>query len=96
MKTWNAVVAGFALILALLVATQPLYVLGLTLFGYGQAPGGQYYTEQTKDTTRVPESDPAALSRLTAHAAYPPGANQSPSTVVRVPADNWQTTLAAS
>ncbi|WP_225336014.1 DUF4396 domain-containing protein [Halomicrobium urmianum] len=82
--------------LVAVVAAQPLYVVALTLFDYGQTPQGSYATMQTKDTIRFPADDPAQLSAYTAQAARPPGANVSYDTVVRVPEGDWQTALAAS
>ena len=96
MDLWKTLATVVALLLVVLVAAQPLYVVALTLFDYGQTPQGTYATMQTKDTTRFPASDPGQLSTSTARAARPSGANVSYDTVVRVPEGNWQTALAAS
>lgn len=96
MDLWKAVAAAVAVLAALVVAAQPLYVLGLTLLDYGHTPAGPYYTEQTKDATRFPADDPGRLSALTAHAAAPPGTEPRPDAVVRVPTDDWRVALAAS
>ncbi len=96
MDRWKTVAVVVAGLLVVVVAAQPLYVVALTLFDYGQTPEGTYATMQTKDTTRFPASDPSQLSAYTARAARPPGANVSYDTVVRVPEGDWQTGLAAS
>lgn len=96
MNLWKSIAVVVAAVVAILVATQPLYVVGLTLFDYGQVPEGSYSTVQTKDVSRFPVDDPEQLSELTARAARPPGSNLSYSTVVRVPEGDWQAALAAS
>ena len=96
MDAWKTLAVLVAVLAALVVAAQPLYVLGLTLFDYGQTPDKPYQTVQTKDVTRFPESEPERLSSLTAHAAAPPGANATSPSVVRVPSDDWRVALAAS
>ncbi|WP_247729672.1 DUF4396 domain-containing protein [Halovivax limisalsi] len=96
MKPWKTLAIVVAAIVAILVAVQPLYVLGLTLFDYGQTPDASYATVQTKDASRFPVDDPVRQSELTARAARPPGSGLAYSTVVRVPADDWQTAVAAS
>ena len=96
MDAWRTFATAVAALVVIVVAAQPLYVVALTLFDYGQTPQGTYATMQTKDTTRFPATDPARLSAYTAQAARPPGANVSYDTVVRVPEGDWQTALAAS
>lgn len=96
MDSWKTLAVVVAVVAALFVAAQPLYVLGLTLFDYGQAPDAQYQTMQTKDVTRFPATAPGPLSAQTAHAAAPPGSNATVDTVVRVPPDDWRIALAAS
>ncbi len=96
MKPWKAIAVGVAALAAILVATQPLYVVGLTLFDYGETPAGSYATVQTKDVSRFPVDDPQRQSELTARAARPPGSGLNYSTVVRVPEGDWQAALAAS
>lgn len=96
MRRWNAVATAVALVLALIIAAQPLYVLGLTVLDYGHTPDGPYYTSQTKVTNRFPADDPVRLSALTAHAAQPPGADNESTAVVRVPTNDWRTALAAT
>ncbi|MDS0282672.1 DUF4396 domain-containing protein [Haloarcula onubensis] len=96
MDAWKTLATVVAALVVVVVAAQPLYVVALTLFDYGQTPEGTYATMQTKDTTRFPAGDPAQLSVDTARAARPPGANASYDTVVRVPEGDWQTALAAS
>ena len=96
MDLWKKLATVVALLLIVVVAAQPLYVVALTLFDYGQTPQGTYATMQTKDVTRFPANESGQLSASTAQAARPPGANVSYDTVVRVPEDDWQTALAAS
>ncbi|WP_436926617.1 DUF4396 domain-containing protein [Halosimplex amylolyticum] len=96
MDRWRSLAVVVAALVAILVAAQPLYVVALTLFDYGQTPDGEYATMQTKDVSRFHATDPAALSADTARAGRPPGANLSYDTVVRVPEDDWQTGFAAS
>lgn len=96
MDAWKTLATVVAALVVVIVAAQPLYVVALTLFDYGQTPDGTYATMQTKDTTRFPADNPAQLSAYTAQAARPPGANASYDTVVRVPEGDWQTALAAS
>ncbi|WP_225335322.1 DUF4396 domain-containing protein [Halomicrobium urmianum] len=96
MKPWKALAVGVAALAAVLVATQPLYVVGLTLFDYGETPEESYATVQTKDVSRFPADDPQRQSELTARAARPPGSGLNYSTVVRVPEGDWQAALAAS
>ncbi len=96
MDAWRAFAVVVAALLVIVVAAQPLYVVALTLFDYGETPEGTYATMQTKDTTRFPATDPAQLSGDTAQAARPPGSNASYDAVVRVPAGDWRTALAAS
>ncbi len=96
MDAWKGVGIGVAVVVAVLVATQPLYVIGLTLFDYGETPGESYATMQTKDVSRFPVDDPARQSELTARAARPPGSGLNYSTVVRVPGNDWRSALAAS
>lgn len=96
MRTWHTIAVVVAVLIALIVAAQPLYVLGLTLFDYGQTLGGPYYTEQTKDASRFPTNESERLSALTAHAAEPPGSGANSSTVVNVPSDDWRVALAAT
>ncbi|WP_459191894.1 DUF4396 domain-containing protein [Halosimplex sp. J119] len=96
MDTWKSLAVVVAALVAILIAAQPLYVVALTLFDYGQTPDGQYATMQTKDVSRFPANDSAALSADTARAARPPGANHSYDVVVRVPESDWQTGFAAA
>ncbi|WP_143117685.1 DUF4396 domain-containing protein [Halomicrobium zhouii] len=96
MDRWKTIAIGTAALVTILVATQPLYVVALTLFDYGEAPNGSYATVQTKDVTRFPVADPARQSELTARAARPPGSGLNYSTVVRVPGGDWRTALAAT
>ncbi|WP_436909145.1 DUF4396 domain-containing protein [Halosimplex marinum] len=96
MDRWRSIAVVVAALVAILVAAQPLYVVALTLFDYGQTPEGSYATMQTKDVTRFPANDTEGLSADTALAARPPGANLSYDTVVRVPEDDWRTGLAAA
>ncbi|WP_209019623.1 cell wall-binding repeat-containing protein, partial [Halorussus marinus] len=96
MDIWKLVAMGVAAIVAILVATQPVFVVGLTLFDYGQAPSESYTTMQTKDVSRFPVNDPQRQSELTARAARPPDSGLNYSTVVRVPENDWQTAMAAS
>ena len=96
MNTWKAIATAVAVVLALIIAVQPLYVLGLTILDYGHTPDGPYYTSQTKVTNRFPENDPGRLSALTAHAANPAGADNESVNAVRVPTDDWRTALAAT
>ncbi|MFD1587937.1 DUF4396 domain-containing protein [Halorientalis brevis] len=96
MNTWRVLAVGVAALVAILVAIQPLYVVALTLFDYGQTPEEPYVTMQTKDASRFPASDPGQLSAYTAQAARPSGSNLSYETVVRVPENDWRTALAAS
>jgi hypothetical protein len=96
MDIWKSLAVGVAVIVAILVATQPLYVVGLTLFDYGDVPSESYTTMQTKDVSRFPVDDPSRQSELTARAARPPESGLNYSTVVRVPEDDWQSALAAS
>ncbi|WP_415380518.1 DUF4396 domain-containing protein [Halosimplex sp. TS25] len=96
MNIWKSVAVVTAAIVAILVATQPVFVAGLTLFDYGQAPSESYTTMQTKDVSRFPVDDPQRQSELTARAARPPNSGLNYSTVVRVPENNWQTAMAAS
>lgn len=96
MDVWKTLAVVTAAVVVVLVATQPLYVVALTLFDYGQTPSGTYSTMQTKDTTRFPANDSSQLSAYTARAARPPGSNASYDSVVRVPEDDWRTALAAS
>lgn len=44
MDLWKTIAIGVAAVVAILVATQPLYVVGLTLFDYGQTPDASYST----------------------------------------------------
>jgi len=96
MDLWKKLATVVALLLIVVVAAQPLYVVALTLFDYGQTPQGTYATMQTKDVTRFPANGSGQLSADTAQAARPPGANVSYDTVVRVPGGDWQTALSAS
>lgn len=96
MDAWKSLAIAVAAFVVIIVAAQPLYVVALTLFDYGETPEGTYATMQTKDTSRFPADDPAQLSTYTAQAARPSGANVSYDTVVRVPDGDWQTALAAS
>ncbi|WP_135366634.1 DUF4396 domain-containing protein [Halosimplex halophilum] len=96
MDVWKGLAIGVAAIVAIIVAMQPVYVLGLTIFDYGDVPSQSYSTMQTKDVSRIPADDPARQSELTARAARPPQSGLNYSTVVRVPENDWQAALAAS
>ncbi|MFC7139962.1 DUF4396 domain-containing protein [Halosimplex aquaticum] len=96
MDLWKKFATVVALLLIVVIAAQPLYVVALTLFDYGQTPEGSYATMQTKDVTRFPANESEQLSAYTAQAARPPGANVSYDTVVRVPEGDWRTALPAS
>ncbi|QLG62111.1 DUF4396 domain-containing protein [Halorarum salinum] len=96
MDLWKTIAIGVAAVVAILVATQPLYVVGLTLFDYGQTPDASYSTMQTKDVSRFPVDNPQRQSELTAQAARPAGSGLEYSTVVRVPENDWQAAVAAS
>lgn len=69
MNWWKTLAIATAALVAILVAVQPLYVVGLTLFDYGETPTGSYATMQTKDMSRFPVDDSQRLSELTARAA---------------------------
>ncbi len=96
MDSWKSVAVVVAAIVAILVATQPVFVAGLTLFDYGETPSESYTTMQTKDVSRFPVDDPQRQSELTARAAAPPNSGLDYSTVVRVPENDWQAAMAAS
>lgn len=78
------------------VLLVPIYILWLTWSGADASPPEGLLTLNTKDSTRLAESNPTALSRAVSEALFPEGSEKRPRAVIVAPADGWQAGVAAA
>lgn len=90
------VIILIGILLALLILYVPLSIFALTITGADASSPEGLLTLNTKDSTRLAESNPAALSLALARALFPDGTGAAPDGVVVVTGNDWRTTVAAA
>lgn len=85
-----------AVLLGLVILFVPGYILWLTWSGNGGSSSAGLLTLNTKDSTRLVEENPMALSAATAQTLFPEGSEARPGAVIQAPADTWQAGVAAA